>query len=130
MKLIKNANGETQLKISKTEWEKLGEESGWTKRAGSVQDLEALYKELYSSQTSLYDVIAKLTSLMKSPKGQEWSKELNQAFYTIATVSRDMEATIRKNSPQSTENTVGIPNKNAPQQQNTMPPQQGTNKNV
>ena len=33
MKLIKNANGKAVLKISKAEWQKFGEENGWTKTA-------------------------------------------------------------------------------------------------
>jgi len=32
MKLIKNASGKTQLKLSKSEWQKIGKEQGWTKK--------------------------------------------------------------------------------------------------
>tara|TARA_Y100000310_G_scaffold72876_2_gene69050 strand:- start:16395 stop:16682 length:288 start_codon:yes stop_codon:yes gene_type:complete len=36
MKLIKNASGKTQLKLSKSEWQKIGKEQGWIKKGQGI----------------------------------------------------------------------------------------------
>ena len=36
MKLIKTANGEKQLKLSKTDWENIGKQAGWLKESASI----------------------------------------------------------------------------------------------
>ena len=42
MKLLKTASGETQVKLSRTEWELIGRTAGWMKES---QDPETLTKE-------------------------------------------------------------------------------------
>lgn len=86
MKMIKKASGKTVVKISKEEWEQMGEQTGWIKGAGNRPDGVLADNTPRVIQMFESSLLPQMFSEIKGSLNENMKQELNQAVRNISNI--------------------------------------------
>ena len=120
MKIIKNASGKQVIKMSKSEWQFMGEKAGWIKEAAGVDVLKQA-EQLLSTATSSMAQFMTLTQQASNPKTKEWANAISVVNERVRAVLKDMSNSIGQANVQQQAATQQPQQQATPQQ----PSQQG-----